>query len=84
MKIKGKAKMYPYTKREEEAEASSNRKKTLIKGIPVIFLIGMFPKHEEKKQGRMVAGNMLFDKPYDTEQLLLAINKALSERIDIR
>lgn len=151
MKIKGKAKMYPYTIPEEEAETSSNRKKILIvddekdvllmlkkrliaigfsviaadngndalvlaeserpdviildvlmpsvdgpevaqklreipetKGIPVIFLTGMFPKHEEKKQGRMVAGNMLFDKPYDTEQLLLAINKALSERIDIR
>ena len=51
--------------------------------IPVIFLTGMFPKHEDKKQGRIVAGNMLFDKPYDVESLLIAINKALSEEANI-
>lgn len=51
--------------------------------IPVIFLTGMFPKHEDKKQGRVVAGNVLFDKPYDVESLLIAINKALSEKTNI-
>jgi len=43
----------------------------------------MFPKHEGKKQGRIVAGNMLFDKPYDVESLLIAIGKALSEKTSI-
>ena len=51
--------------------------------IPVIFLTGMFPKHEDKKQGRIVAGNVLFDKPCDIESLLIAIKKALSEKTNI-
>lgn len=51
--------------------------------IPVIFMTGMFPKHEDKKQGRIVAGNMLFDKPCDVESLLVAINKALFEKTNI-
>ncbi len=51
--------------------------------IPVIFLTGMFPKHEDKKQGRIVAGNVLFDKPCDIESLLVAIKKALSEKTNI-
>jgi len=42
------------------------------KDIPVMFLTGMFPK-EEEKDGRVVAGHMLFTKPYDIKELLTTI-----------
>ncbi len=45
-------------------------------GIPVIFLTGMFPKREEKKEGRIVAGNIMFDKPYDILKLITAIEES--------
>ncbi len=52
-------------------------------GIPVIFLTGIVSNPKGQEQGRIVFGNMLFDKPYDIEQLLLGINKALSEKKNI-
>ena len=48
------------------------------KTIPVMFLTGMFPKEEERKSGRIVAGHVLFEKPYDMEELLTAIEELLS------
>jgi len=45
------------------------------KSVPVIFLTGMFPKREESQQGRVVAGNMMFDKPYDILKLMSAIEE---------
>jgi putative two-component system response regulator len=49
-------------------------------GIPVIFLTGMFPKREEEEEGRIVAGNIMFDKPYDILKLITAIEKASARR----
>jgi DNA-binding response OmpR family regulator len=46
------------------------------KDIPVMFLTGMFPK-EEEKDGRVVAGHMLFTKPYDIKGLVTAIKRLL-------
>ena len=46
------------------------------KHIPIIFLTGMFPKREEEEEGRVVAGNIMFDKPYDILKLITAIEKA--------
>jgi len=48
------------------------------KTIPVIFLTGMFPKEEERKGGRVVAGHVLFEKPYDILELVTAIEELLS------
>jgi len=47
------------------------------KHIPVMFLTGMFPKEEEKKGGRVVAGHVLFAKPYDIKELVTAIKRLL-------
>ena len=47
------------------------------KDIPVIFLTGMFPKEEGGKGGRMVAGHVLFAKPYYIGELVTAIKKLL-------
>ena len=54
------------------------------KNIPVMFLTGMFPKEEEGKKGRMVAGYVLFVKPYDVEELVTAIRELLQdERVSV-
>jgi len=50
------------------------------KDIPVIFLTGMFPKREENERGNMVAGNMMFDKPYDISRLITVIENILLEK----
>jgi DNA-binding response OmpR family regulator len=53
------------------------------KNIPVMFLTGMFPK-EKGKRGRMIAGYMLFVKPYDVEELVTAIRELLQdERVSV-
>ena len=47
------------------------------KDIPVMFLTGMFPKEEEEQGGRVIAGHILFAKPYDIKELVTAIKKLL-------
>ncbi len=47
------------------------------KNIPVMFLTGMFPKEEEGKGGRIVAGHVLFTKPYDAKELVNTIRELL-------
>jgi len=47
------------------------------KDIPVMLLNGMFPKEEEEKDGRVVAGHVLFTKPYDIKELVTAIKRLL-------
>ncbi len=47
------------------------------KDIPVMFLTGMFPKEEEEKGGNVVAGHVLFTKPYDAKELVTTIRKLL-------
>jgi len=55
------------------------------KDIPVMFLTGMFPKEGEGEKGRMVAGHVLFAKPYRIEELVAAIEELLrGERISVR
>lgn len=49
--------------------------------VPVIFLTGMFPKREDDHEGRMVAGHVLFDKPYDILKLISAIEELLRVRV---
>jgi len=51
------------------------------KNIPIMFLTGMFPKEEEKKGGRLVAGHVLFAKPYDVKELVSAIEELLREKV---
>ena len=47
------------------------------KDIPIIFLTGMFPKEDEEKGGRVVAGHVLFAKPYDIKELVTVIKGLL-------
>ncbi len=51
------------------------------KKIPVMFLTGMFPKEEERKGGRVVAGYVLFEKPYDILEIVTAIEELLGEKV---
>ena len=51
------------------------------KDIPLIFLTGMFPKREDDQDGRIVAGYVLFEKPYDILKLVFAIEQLLREKI---
>ena len=54
------------------------------KDIPVVFLTGMFPKEGEGKQGRMIAGHVLFAKPYNIEELVTVMRELLrGERISV-
>jgi len=49
--------------------------------IPVMFLTGMFPKEEERKGGRVIAGHVLFEKPYDISEILAATEALLGEKV---
>jgi len=49
--------------------------------IPVMFLTGMFPKEEERKGGRVIAGHVLFEKPYDISEIVAAIEALLGEKV---
>ena len=49
--------------------------------IPVIFLTGMFPKRTDDEDGRLVAGHVLSEKPYDILKLVSAIEELLSEKV---
>jgi CheY-like chemotaxis protein len=51
------------------------------KDIPIIFLTGMFPKREDDQDGRIVAGYVLFEKPYDILKLVFAIEQLLREKV---
>jgi len=51
------------------------------KDIPLIFLTGMFPKREDDQEGRIVAGYVLFEKPYDILELVFAIEQLLREKV---
>jgi len=51
------------------------------KNIPVTFLTGMFPKEGDRKGGRVVAGHVLFEKPYDILELVTAIEELLGEKV---
>ena len=51
------------------------------KTIPVVFLTGMFPKEEERKGGRIIAGCVLFEKPYDILELVTAIEELPGEKV---
>lgn len=63
--------------------AEKLKESSQTRNIPVIFLTGMFPKHKNKKQGREVAGSLLFDKLCDMESLVISIHKLLAERTQI-
>ena len=64
-------------------EVAERLKETLeAKNIPAIFLTGMFPKEEGEKGGRLIAGHVLFIKPYDIKELVNAIKGLLpKERV---
>ncbi len=47
------------------------------KDIPVIFLTALLSKIEEEKYGQMIDGNIIFAKPFDSEELLTQIKKLL-------
>ena len=47
------------------------------KDIPVMFLTSMFPKEDEEKGGRAIAGHVLFAKPYDINELVATIKTLL-------
>ena len=50
------------------------------KDIPIIFLTGMFPARKESEDFRMVAEHLLFDKPYETLELINVIENVLLEK----
>jgi CheY-like chemotaxis protein len=51
------------------------------KTIPVMFLTGMFPKEGDRKGGRVVAGHVLFEKPYDILELVTAIEELIGDKV---
>ena len=51
------------------------------KDIPIIFLSALFSKTEGLKKDTTSVGNAVLAKPYDMEQLLVAIEKLLWENI---
>ncbi len=51
------------------------------KTIPVMFLTGMFPKEEKRKGGRVIAGHVLFEKPYDILEIVTAIEERIREKV---
>jgi len=51
------------------------------KDIPIIFLSALFSKTEALKKNTTSVGNAVLAKPYDMEQLLVAIEKLLWENI---
>jgi len=62
-------------------EVAEKLKETLeTKNIPVIFLTGMFPKREGDQNCRTIAGNIIFDKPYDILRLINVIENTLLEK----
>ena len=46
---------------------------------PVMYLTARFSKEEEKQRGQMLAGHVLFAKPYEMKELLAMIEKLLRE-----
>ena len=57
--------------------AAELREDPVAKDIPVIFLTAMFSKREEKDAERVVAGNVVLAKPFETKDLLAEIKKLL-------
>jgi len=49
----------------------------LTKSIPVIFLTAILRKTEDDKEGHIIAGNIIFAKPINTEELLTEIKGLL-------
>jgi DNA-binding response OmpR family regulator len=47
------------------------------KGIPIIFLSGIFSKAEESKMGHAVGGNTIFAKPCDLNELETSIGRLI-------
>lgn len=48
--------------------------------IPIIFLSGFFSKAEEAKKGHLINGQMMFAKPYDIQELRIAIEELVQEK----
>jgi CheY-like chemotaxis protein len=49
------------------------------KGIPIIFLSGIFSKMEESKMGHAVGGNTIFAKPCDMNELESSIERLICQ-----
>ena len=47
------------------------------RNVPIIFLTALLSKDEEYKENHIIAGNITFAKPIDTEGLLSQIRKLL-------
>ncbi len=45
--------------------------------IPIVFLTCLYAKIEEAKHGHLVGGDVIFAKPYDSEELVDMINRLL-------
>ncbi len=60
---------------EEVAAKLQEHPKT--KDIPVIFISALFSKTDEIDKDHSFGGNVMFAKPYNTEELMTAINKFL-------
>jgi len=50
------------------------------KDIPVIFLTGMFPARKDDEDFRIIAGNVMFDKPYEILKLVNVVENILLEK----
>ena len=49
-----------------------------LRAIPIIFLTGYIDQEETEKLDNKLAGHTLISKPFDTQELLAVIKKALS------
>jgi len=57
--------------------AATFKKIPETRGIPIIFLSAMFSKAEETKRGHKIGENLMFAKPYEVEELLVAVSELL-------
>ena len=54
-----------------------------VKEIPIIFLTGMFPRKRGNCESRTIDGNVMLEKPFEMEELFVAINKLLEEKTPV-
>ena len=57
--------------------AEKLKERPLTRDIPLIFLTALLSKTEEYKENHIIAGNITFAKPFDTEELLAQIKNLL-------
>lgn len=63
-----------------EEVAAKLRESPETEDIPVIFISALFSKEDGNKCGHVFCGSPMFSKPYDVEELLMAIEDLIKEK----